>query len=165
MKIKISKKQWESIGKKYGWTKIAEMDDRTPCKCRECGKTSTIGECSKNGVWKGCPSCGSKNVEKNYKEKEASAKKTKKEAQNITNPPAAPSAQGQPNYGTYPQQQQQSMITQEQQAIIGLLAKEIQKGRDISEWKVDPYFGKQITPEMKQQAQSVASGVATQQVQ
>jgi len=46
-----------------------EMDDNTPCKCRECGKKCNIGECSsKEGVWKGCPSCGSKNVQKNVKD-------------------------------------------------------------------------------------------------
>ena len=67
-KLKLSKSEWQSIGRKAGWMKIA-MDDSTPCKCRECGKKSKLGDCSsETGVFKGCPSCGSKNVEKNVKD-------------------------------------------------------------------------------------------------
>ena len=58
--IKISKNEWESIGKKAGWMKVAE------CECRECGCKCSEEDCmSEAGVWKGCPECGSKNVNKN----------------------------------------------------------------------------------------------------
>jgi len=61
--------------------KKAEMDDSTPCKCKECGKKTTLDQCmSEAGVWTGCPFCGSKNVEKNYKEKESTTEETVKEA-------------------------------------------------------------------------------------
>lgn len=57
------------------------MDDNTPCKCRECGETCTLGELTgPDGVNPKCPSCKSKYVTKNYKEKEASTEETVKEA-------------------------------------------------------------------------------------
>ena len=67
-KLKLSRTEWESIGLTAKWMKKA-MDENTPCKCRECGKKSKLGDCSSEaGVFKGCPSCGSKNVEKNVKD-------------------------------------------------------------------------------------------------
>jgi Zn finger protein HypA/HybF involved in hydrogenase expression len=61
MKIKLSKKQWEDMGRRAGWMKTASRK----CQCKECEKTFDEEECmSESGVLKGCPECGSKYIKR-----------------------------------------------------------------------------------------------------
>jgi DNA-directed RNA polymerase subunit RPC12/RpoP len=62
MEIKLSKSKWEELGKKAGWIKQSE-DSWT---CRECGESNDSEKwTNETGVFKGCPNCGSKYVNKN----------------------------------------------------------------------------------------------------
>lgn len=63
MKIKLSKSQWQQIGKTAGWMKQAEESGDSVCK--SCGEKFPTEECiDKAGIMKGCPKCGSKYVRK-----------------------------------------------------------------------------------------------------
>jgi len=52
MKIKLSKSQWEGIGKKAGWMKVAGVDSQ----CLECGFGFETERNKKNGIVT-CPKC------------------------------------------------------------------------------------------------------------
>lgn len=37
-KIKLSRKEWQDIGRKAGWMKVAKDDKKKSVKCPKCGK-------------------------------------------------------------------------------------------------------------------------------
>jgi hypothetical protein len=68
--IKMSKSEWKSIGKTAGWIKESDEEategaGEAKSECRECGKECSTSACeSEAGVFTGCPSCGSKFMNK-----------------------------------------------------------------------------------------------------
>ena len=58
--VKMSKSEWKEMGRKAGWMKVA-----SEATCKECGHKCTLEECmSDAGTMKGCPNCGSKQIQK-----------------------------------------------------------------------------------------------------
>lgn len=59
MKIKLSKSQWEMIGKRTGWNKFSQLSKIESKNCLECGKPKTCQDENDN-YYMFCDDCTKK---------------------------------------------------------------------------------------------------------
>lgn len=59
MKITLSRSQWEMIGRKAGWNKVAQLAKVDPKNCVECGKPRTCQDENDN-YYLFCDDCAKK---------------------------------------------------------------------------------------------------------